>query len=853
MPASRVVTVLVWLVPALSLAWIALLWPASAIADTLGQIDVVEEGPNAVIRIGFNVRVQYLRHAPTDGGDLLQVFFQVIGDGEGPSVVPEFRRSRPNSLYPGFTVTYPLQPTQIVKKLVIRFKKPVKFKVRPGSDPYYLEVVLAQAAARQAETSPLPAAQTPDISTPAPVPSIERASANYVVVLDTFPSGDVSRAPVLPAQFSDYAVFPVKITRDGKTAYQLQLGYFDTESAAEQARKQLLSRFPNARVVELALARAPTPPQVVAPPARVAAPPAQVAPPPVSGAAHVPEVPRTQAPAPPQPPAKPAEGPVSDLEQRAANLLAKGQAALAANDNAAAIDAFNQLLFLPPNKASQEAQELVGVARERNGEVVKAKAEYELYLKVYPDGDGAKRVRERLAGLGTASLTPSAGRQPGAPRPTLRTISGSVAQYYYDGTTRSATAFNTPTTVDRSTLASKDLSALVTNVDLIARVRTEDADTRVIIRNTNSYSFLDTTPNENNLSAAYVDYRGLRTPLMVRAGRQSGISGGVSGRFDGVLAGYAFVPKWRVNAVGGMPSDYGIDSTRYFYGLSVDAEGLAERWSGSLYALNQVVDGVTDRRPVGAELRYVDPFRSVYSLFEYDVWFNQVNIAMFQGTWQTPGRTAFNVLLDRRKAPPLATSNSVIGQPSTSVKTLLQTQSLAQLRAQAAALTADVTQVLASVTTPVGLSWQLGADFRLTNVGALPAVGDIPATPATGNIYGYTVQAIGNNLYSGRDINVFSGTFLTGPTYDGVYLAYNNLTALNGVWTLEPSLKLYFQQDTLDVKLRRVTPGLRLTYRVRDGIALEGEYIYEQAHTKSAAQQDDSTHQFFYVGYRVDF
>jgi len=115
----------------------------------------------------------------------------------------------------------------------------------------------------------------------------------------------------------------------------------------------------------------------------------------------------------------------------------------------------------------------------------------------------------------------------------------------------------------------------------------------------------------------------------------------------------------------------------------------------------------------------------LYSLVEYDVWFNEVNIAMFQGTWQTRGQTAFNVLFDRRKAPPLATSNSVIGQPTTSVKTLLQTQSLAQLRQQAVALTADVTQVLASVTTPVG-RLAIRRDFRLTNVGALPAVNDFP-------------------------------------------------------------------------------------------------------------------------------
>jgi tetratricopeptide (TPR) repeat protein len=639
-----------------------------------------------------------------------------------------------------------------------------------------------------------------------------------------------------------------KVPRDGKTAYQLQLGYFDSERAAEQARQQLLSRFPKARVVDLTPPRPAAPAQTAEP--RVA--PAPSAPQPSSPQPTAP-APAVPAPA-PAPAAPPAPVAAAEVEQRAAALLAKGRAALAADDYPAAIETFNELLFLPPNKSSQEAQELIGVARERNGEAAKAKAEYELYLKLYPDGEGAKRVRERLAGLQKARPAAASSRE-GAVRKTqiLRTINGSFSQYYYDGTTRAQTAFNTPTTVDRSTLATKDLSSLVTNLDLTARYRTDAADARLVVRDTYAYSFLDTSDTDNNLSAAYLDYRGLRTPLYVRAGRQSGTSGGVSGQFDGVLVGYAFAPKWRVNVVGGMPQDYDIDSTRYFYGLSVEADGLGERWTGGLYALNQIVDGVTDRRPVGAELRYFDPFRTAYSLFEYDLWFNQVNIAMFQGTWQTRGQTAFNVLYDYRRAPPLATTNSVIGQPTTSISTLLQTQSLSQLQQRAAAVTAEVTQVLASVTTPVGASWQLGADFRLTNVGALPAVGDIPATPATGNIYGYTAQAIGNNLYSKRDINVFAVTLLTAQTYDGVYFAYNNLTALNGLWTIEPSLKLYFQQDTMDVTLRRVTPGLRLTYRLREGVALEGEYLYEMAHTESALQQDDSTHQFFYVGYRVVF
>jgi hypothetical protein len=179
--------------------------------------------------------------------------------------------------------------------------------------------------------------------------------------------------------------------------------------------------------------------------------------------------------------------------------------------------------------------------------------------------------------------------------------------------------------------------------------------------------------------------------------------------------------------------------------------------------------------------------------------------------------------------------------------------SLDQLRQQALALTADVTQVLASVTTPLGKSWQIGADYRLTNVGPLPAVNDIPATPATGNVYGYTLQAIGNQLYSSRDINVFNVTYLQGPTYRGEYFSYNNLTALGAKWQLEPSIRLYRQRDTQDVTQRRITPGLRLTYRLRDRITLESEYDFEKTRTSSPTQQEDTIHHFLYVGYRADF
>jgi len=542
--------------------------------------------------------------------------------------------------------------------------------------------------------------------------------------------------------------------------------------------------------------------------------------------------------------------------------MEKARSAFADNKWDDAVNALNQLLILPPNSLSQQAQEMIGRARERSGQLGKAKAEYELYLKLYPDAEGAKRVKERLAMLEqrVAGLPPGARSttsEPTESRAPVKTVFGSFAQYYYDGSTKSESAFNTPTTVDQASLSTRDLSSIVTTVDANARYRSDRSDTRLVFRDTDSVSLIDRNPSRNRLDAAYVDYRGLDNPYSFRLGRQTATSGGILGRFDGAIAGYKFTKNWRVNAEVGSPVDYGLDSTRYFYGLSLEAENIFDRWSGNVYGIRQMVDGIPDREAVGGEIRYFKNGNSLYSTVDYDTLFKKVNIATIQGSVQTKGQTTFTVLYDQRKAPPLSTTNAVFGQPVTSVDALLRTYTEDQLHQMALAITADVKQVLASVTTPVSASWQLGDDYRLTNVGPLPAYNDglidIPATPGTGNIYSYTLQAIGSNLYSTRDISVFSGTWLKSPMFHGESVSYSNLTGLGAKWTLEPSLRWYTQRDTTDTKSDRYTAVLRITYAWKEHISFEGEYDFERSITESPIQREVADHQFFYVGYRYTF
>ncbi|HSG77022.1 MAG TPA: hypothetical protein VLA30_12910 [Burkholderiales bacterium] len=845
----------------------AALLSSAARAEVLDELAVFPDRNDAVIRITFSGPVQYLRHE-VFGDALVELYFRPLT--AEPTPATEARRVPPAASFPGVEVVYPQQPRSQTRKLTLRLSSPLKLRVRPADD-HAIDFVVAGAAARLAPAgeppavpvarpapvplppapvarpappavAPVPAAPAPAVPTPAAPP--ELAQFRFLIRLATFLSREeMQRASPVPGEFSSYEVQISEAQRNGRREYDLVLGYFPSAEAARAARRRLLQRFPRAEVVDLG---APGPTIAAAPkpkpePALAAAPKPKPTPVPAA-----PALPRPSVPAAPIASA--------EIEASAAELLSSARAALEAGNDAPAIDSLNKLLMLPPNSLSRDAQELMGFARERAGEVAKARAEYELYLKLYPEGAGAARVRERLAALAALPVAQAPVRAARAPE---RTVTGALSQYYYGGRTKIETAFDTPTTPDRSTFSGVDQSTLVTNADLSVRNRSAEADSRFVFRDTNSKAFLENQRSYNRLTAAYYDYRSLQNGVSARVGRQSGLSGGLPGRFDGAVAGYGLAQKWRANAAVGRPVEYPqLDAERSFWSANLEYQNLADAWSGNFYYVEQESDGLLDRRAVGTETRYFSARTSLFSVLDYDTSYKQWNVTMVQATYQTEGRTTINLLYDKRRAPTLSTTNAIFGQGTTSLKTLLQTFTEDQLRQQALDITATSTQGVIGFTTPVGKKWQMGADVRLTKVGALPSVEVngiiVPAQPATGDIYNYSLQAIGSNLYSGRDTSVYNLTYLDGPTQTGYQLSYNNLTAL-GAWTLEPSLRYYTQKDNQGIELERWTPSLRITYQAGANVALESEYSWERTVTVGPSSRDETRRGFYYLGYRWNF
>ena len=539
--------------------------------------------------------------------------------------------------------------------------------------------------------------------------------------------------------------------------------------------------------------------------------------------------------------------------------LARARSEMTAGRFEQATALLNQILNLPPNKASMDAQELIGNAREGLGELERARAEYELYLKLYSNSPGAARVRERLAAIGESG---SAGaKSSGSPQ---WLYWGSVAQSYYGGQSRirNETTIITPgtdgTVIDVQDISSNDQSSLVTNLDANARYRGDGWDNRFVFRNVSVLSFLNGQPSQNRLSALYADFKNAEMRFDARAGRQSSMSGAVLGRFDGFTMHYGVGPSWRIGAFAGTPAESTLGGRKHFYGATLDNDKLLDGLGFGLYAVEQRAESFVDRRSVGNEIRYFTPKLSLFSLLDYDIHFNRINIASAQGTLTFGSGTNFNFLYDYRRSPPLQLTNALLGRPTSSLQDLFDAESPEQIEREALGLTPVSKVLLLGAQHPVTSHWQLGAEFRLSSVSGTIATDSLPATLGTGDVYSYTLQAIGTGIFTPSSVLVFNGVRLTSRAYDAWLASVNARFRPTDRWTIEPTLRYYIQDnknpDPLNngSSFKRLSPSLRMTYQLREKISLESEVSMERSRSNSDLVNENSNLLFYYIGYRVE-
>ena len=344
-----------------------------------------------------------------------------------------------------------------------------------------------------------------------------------------------------------------------------------------------------------------------------------------------------------------------------------------------------------------DAAELLGLARERKGQLAQAKSVYEDYLLRYPDSAAAPRIRQRLQALRTASLPGRRGSGAGS-SDTGWTFIGNASEIYRRDDSQLRTD-----TLSRSLVAQ---NALLTDVDGVARRRGEQRD---IIARVNFGYFKDLLTNgpgdQLRVSSAYVDFNDRELGLGARLGRQSRGMAGVPGTFDGLLTTWQWRPQVGFGFAAGMPTEStreGPDTQRHFFGLGTNLATADRRWDATVYALAQQYHGEVDRRSIGVEAHYVQPGRTLVLLTDYDVHYADLNSLTLVGTLVTDSLWTFNIDASYQSSPMLTIRNALIGQPTLAFEDLQQQFTDAELEQLAQDRSAKLTQAGLSATRPLG-------------------------------------------------------------------------------------------------------------------------------------------------------
>ncbi len=815
-------------------------------AQTIESLDWVESSGATVARITFAANVRFLRQAPAaaTATDLAQLSFQIVSAEETVlgQTIEEGKRLGANAGRPRIDLNYTPVPKAQTKLLTLRLSEKMLMQVRQGPGARTIDLVFKSRT--EAEIS------APDAL---PEPADNAQDRRYVLLLQSAAAEQTVQMPRIPAAFQNYDVYTQNSVRDGAQSVDLVMGFFKSEKDAEAVRKRALAHFPGARVMTMASS------------AQQAAAPAPVA----ESAAPVAAVDGPQ----PQ-----VETNVADADGQGEALLAKAQAAFQEGRYQDTIDATNQALMLPPNPATPAAQELIGQAWEALNNPDKARAEYRLYQKLYPQGEAAQRVAQRLEAMGASTAVVKPGATGLKPDKKRLSATGSVSQYYYGGQTKTDSLVSIATGIDQNTLTKTNQSVLVSSWDATGRYETEDSITKLIMRGSHSDNLAvasaQSSATQGLISAAYVDYRDIKSRMDFRVGRQSAIGGSLFGLFDGISMAMPVAENFKVDAMLGVPANTLVNAPQQsMAGVMLEADNLFEHWGGNLSLVEQTTESISDRRAIGAEVRYFGESVSMFTQIDYDINFKELNALTLQGSFQGPFDTTVTMLVDDRKAPSLQLSDALISSGATSISSLLSRlnpagndplrstlqcgQAMSALEcAQRSALStaAQARQAMVSFSRALSSKWQGSMDFRFSEVGALPAVGAFQAQPATGAQYNVSFQLTGSNLYSSRDINGFNVSQITSDTMNGTQLAYNNLTGFMGTkMSLEPSIRYYTQTDNTQTKISRISPGLRLSYKLSDRASLMAEGIYETSQTDGPTNHETSESYFFYFGYRYDF
>jgi len=560
-------------------------------------------------------------------------------------------------------------------------------------------------------------------------------------------------------------------------------------------------------------------------------------------------------------------------DQKLDQMMEEVRQALARDDHGRAIQLLSKLLQLPSHKYSQEAKELIGVAREKKGQIARAKLEYQEYLRLYTEGEGAERVKNRLAAIDLAQVEPREKLKEVKAKTNAEIDSfGRFSQRYYQDITNT----DTLETTSRSTLTSF--------LNVSSRYRDEEYDARGFFNAHDVLTLQGDGSNEAEINSVYVDIKNRLKKYSALLGRQSTNKGGVFGRFDGVLASYEFQPKYELTAAVGKPVAFSSGDNvgdRIFYGTSLSVGSFVENWDGNAYYIQQDVEGIVDRQAVGGDVRYADKVYSIFASVDYDVSYQVLNLVFLRAGWKANDQTRIDVNYNIRQSPLVFTSSALQSEGVSKFKDLQAIASESEIRDKVLGVSSLSRMLTVSAVYDIDQNNQINADITTSSIDGKPAVTLLkclhwvpppdptapptaldsfclgskvmPEQPKYGPESSYSVQYIASNYFIERDIHIFGGRFSNGAGRSQTSLFLRSRFPYDEQWYIGPRIQLdTTQNDTDNSKVTHPSAAVKVDYRWKKQVSFEAEIGYD-LDRYSGGTNLNSSRTTIYFGYDVDF
>jgi hypothetical protein len=542
-------------------------------------------------------------------------------------------------------------------------------------------------------------------------------------------------------------------------------------------------------------------------------------------------------------------GTTAVTDSKAFKLLVLGRKALKQGNNQSAIRIFTKMLGLPEGPERQEAMELLGVARERNGQKAHAKAMFREYLKQYPKSEGASRVKQRLQDLLHAQLKPKAKlkSKKDKDKKTTSRIYGSFSQYYYRGQNNIESVGST-----------LDQSLLLNQLSVNWRIRGVDYDVRNFVYATHNYDYASESGKALTLQTAYSQFNNSRWGFSGRAGRQSG-SGGVLGKFDGLRGSYDVTNKFAVNAVMGYPVNFSdkrsIQTQKPFFGIGAELDGEGKDVDILPYYIRQEVDGIVDREAIGSEFRYFSKQGNFYALVDYDVAYTDLNIYLFRGQYNWRKNTVFNLNFDFRNSPLLFTTNALIGRTdASSIEELLTIRSEDRITELAENRVGKATSLSLGVSHTFNSRYQINGDLTIAQQEYVidDVIPGFVTSDSDQQIY-LSSQLIVNKWFNERDISVLGVRLSQTDSYDELSLSASNRLPLKNKWKFNTRLRMDLRQNDSGENLIKYRPSVKWDFRQNQTMYYEAEVGMEWWRYGGDSNNPNFQRIFANLGYHWNF